>query len=107
MQLCLHTTYTLHPGHVANFLELVVPLRQNAAREPKCQYYNAFTSGEEGSGVVRVVEIWDSQPDYVQYVQRKLADIQSFQQQAEAYSVRPQVLEAWNPVDGFKHVRRG
>jgi quinol monooxygenase YgiN len=68
MQLCLHTTYTVHPGNVANFLELVVPLRQNAAREPRCQYYNVFTSAEEGSGVVRVVEIWDSQPDYVQYV---------------------------------------
>jgi len=107
MQLCLHTTYTVHPGMEAEFLKLVVPLRQNATREPKCQYFNAFVSVEESSGVVRVVEIWDSQPDYEQYVQRKLAQFQSFQQQAEAYTIQTQVLEAWNPVDGFKHVRRG
>jgi quinol monooxygenase YgiN len=68
MQVCLHTTYTVHPGTEAQFLELVVPLRQYAAREPKCQYYNAFTSPETGSGLIRLVEIWDSQPDYLAYV---------------------------------------
>jgi len=107
MQLCLHTTYSVHPGTEARFLELVVPLRQNAASEPKCQYYNAFTTAEEGGGIIRVVEIWDSQPDYMEYVQRNLADVQSFQQQAQAYIVQQQTLEAWNPVGGFKYVRRG
>jgi quinol monooxygenase YgiN len=68
MQLCLHTTYTVHPGTEAKFLELVVPLRQNAASEPKCQYYNAFISGEEETSIIRLVEIWDSRPDYLQYV---------------------------------------
>jgi quinol monooxygenase YgiN len=69
-QVCLHTTYTVHPGTETHLLGLIYNLQQSATREPKCQYFNAFTSAEAGSGVVRVVEIWDSQPDYLAYVRR-------------------------------------
>jgi len=106
MQVCLHTTWTVRPGTEDQFLELLQPMRQLAAREPKCQYYNAFTSAE-GNGEIRVVEIWDSQSDYLNSVRSKQEFMQMFHQGAEQYSVKPQVLEVWNPAEGFKHVRRG
>jgi len=106
-QVCLHTTYTVHPGTETHLLGLIYNLQQSATREPKCQYFNAFTSAEAGSGVVRVVEIWDSQPDYLAYVHANMGAITDFQKSAEGYYTQPHVLEVWNPVDGYKHVRRG
>jgi len=106
MQVCLHTTWTLYPGCEDRFLELLNPVRQLSTSEPKCQYFNAFTSAEQ-AGVIRVVEIWDSQTDYLNSVRSKQDFMNLFLEGAGKLSKEPRALEVWNPVEGFKHVRRG
>jgi len=106
MATCLHTTWTVHPGTEDELLIKLVPVRQFATGQRKCQYFNAFKSADQ-PGVVRVVEIWDSQADYLASLNRNQAVIADFYSVADGMSIQPRVTEAWNPVDGFKHVRRG
>jgi quinol monooxygenase YgiN len=66
-QITLHITIPLPPSSLNTYYTALKPVYDNLIQEPKCVYFNIFELVGQ-PGVVRLVEIWDADIEWMKEV---------------------------------------
>ncbi|KAE8446520.1 hypothetical protein EG329_011852 [Mollisiaceae sp. DMI_Dod_QoI] len=103
--LTIHITWVFPPELVAEFFEALYPLKEKLVQEDECLYFNVFeTQGKPG--VVRLVEMWDCEIEWMVEVQSKKEYYREFFETAKKIALEPQKVEVLEGVEGFRFMRR-
>ena len=73
-RITVHVTFYLQPGTESTFYTAIAPLHEELQSDDKLAYLNLYTSILE-PGVVRLVETWNADKEYLLAVSFRLINV--------------------------------
>ncbi|KAF8849541.1 hypothetical protein BDZ45DRAFT_663038 [Acephala macrosclerotiorum] len=102
--LTIHITWVFPPEHIAKFFEALHPLKEKLIQEDECLFFNVFEIQGQPR-VIRMVEMWDCDMDFMVDVQSKKDYYKGFFATVSRIALEPQRVEVMQSVEGFVFVR--
>ncbi|KAF2115415.1 hypothetical protein BDV96DRAFT_646414 [Lophiotrema nucula] len=103
-RLTINVTFYLKPGTEEQFYKAIKPLHEELQGDDKLAYLNLFTSILE-PGVVRLIEAWNADKEYLLAALPKRQNFQPFVDAIKDIQVKERTTEAFTLVPGFMYQR--
>ncbi|KAF2423199.1 hypothetical protein EJ08DRAFT_652891 [Tothia fuscella] len=102
--LTVHVTITIDPSNLPTFYSALKTLSEKLKQEPECLYLNVFEIAQS-PGVVRLVEMWDADVEWMMNVQSKKEYYGPFFEVVEKIQVGERKVEVLAVKEGFKFAK--